>query len=290
MDLYQLRYFLAITETGSFSKAAERLFVSQPSLSAGIKKLEQVLDVTLFERGGRRAVLTPAGKLFQKKAKILLDNYQATLRELRELKQQPVLRLGTLRTIRIACLADLIHTFQQQSPSVLIELVDGSFSELGDQLEQGDVDLVMTVLDGYEAPKTSLTLFQQRRVLAVSTNHPLASRETVQLADLHRQPFIERLHCERYREMQKLFTSIRPQIVYRADHEEWVFSLVAAGLGLSIMPEWSNVPGVVFIPIADLPLQRTVGLVWRRGYESEVVTQFLTCVGTHDWGNLFFSR
>lgn len=286
MDLYQIRYFLAIAETGSFTKAAERLFVSQPSLSAGIKKLEQVLDVTLFERGGRRAVLTPAGKLFQEKAKIYLDNYQATLRELREFRDQPVLRLGTLRTIRITCLADLIYTFQQQFPSVLIELVDGSFSELCDQLEQGDVDLVMTVLDGYEAPKTSLILFQQRRVLAVSTNNPLTNRATVQLADLDGQPFIDRLHCERYKEFQRLFTSIQPRIVYRADQEEWVFSLIAAGLGLSIMPEWHNVPGVIFIPIADLPLQRTVGLVWRSGYESEAIDQFLACAGNYNWGNL----
>jgi len=286
MDLYQVRYFLAIAETGSFTKAAERLFVSQPSLSAGIKKLEQVLDVTLFERGGRQTILTPAGKLFEQKARVLLDNYQATLRELRELKDQPVLRLGTLRTIRITCLADLIYTFQQQFPSVLIELVDGSCHELCAQLEQGDVDLVMTVLDGYEAPKTSLAIFQQRRVLAVSTSNPLANRATVQLADLDGQPFIDRLHCERYKEMQKLFTSIRPRIVYRADQEEWVFSLIAAGLGLSIMPEWHNVPGVIFIPIADLPLQRTVGLVWRSGYESEAIDQFLACAGNYNWGNL----
>ncbi|NJK27987.1 MAG: LysR family transcriptional regulator substrate-binding protein, partial [Coleofasciculaceae cyanobacterium SM2_3_26] len=122
------------------------------------------------------------------------------------------------------------------------------------------------------------------RVLAVSTNDPLASRETVQLSDLDGQPFIERLHCERYREIQKLFTSIRPRIAYRADQEEWVLSLVAAGLGLSIMPEWSNVPGVVFIPITDLPLKRTVGLVWRNGYESEAIAQFLACAGNHNVG------
>ncbi len=286
MDLYQIRYFLAIAETGSFTKAAERLFVSQPSLSAGIKKLEQVLDVTLFERGGRQTILTPAGKLFEQKARIFLDNYQATLRELRELKDQPVLRLGTLRTIRITCLADLIYTFQRQSLSVLIELVDGSCSELCDRLEQGDVDLVMTVLDGYEVSKTSLTLFHQRRVLAVSTSDPLADRETVQLADLDGQPFIERLHCEQYKEFQRLLTSIRPRIVYRADQEEWVFSLIAAGLGLSIMPEWHNVPGIIFIPIADLPLQRTIGLVWRSGYESEAIDQFLACASNYDWGNL----
>jgi len=288
MDFYQVRYFLAIAETGSFTKAAERLFVSQPSLSAGIKKLEQELDVILFERGGRRAILTSAGKLFQEKAKILLDSYQSTIRDLRELKNQPILRLGALRSIHIVSLANLIKTFRKQYPTVLIELVDGSLTELRDQLEQGEIDLTITVLDGHEDSKSSQTLFQQRRALAVSADHPLANRETVQLAELNGQPYIERMHCELWGETRLVFelSHTQPRVVYRADHEEWVISLVAAGLGLAIMPEWQNPPGVVYIPISDLPLQRRVGLIWRNGYESEVIDQFRAYASNHNWTKL----
>ena len=73
IDLYQVRYFLTIAETGNFSQAAERLYLSQPSLSKGIKKLEQELSVTLFERGGRRTVLTAAGRSFLEKATVIME-------------------------------------------------------------------------------------------------------------------------------------------------------------------------------------------------------------------------
>ncbi len=285
MDLYQIRYFVAITETGSFTKAAERLFVSQPSLSAGIKKLEQELGVILFERGGRRAVLTSAGKFFLGKAILILNEYQATLRELKGFHTQPTLRLGTLRAMRIDSLAGLIGTFQAQYPNVLIELLDGTPAELRDWLEQGEIDLGITVLGNSEDTKNSLALFRQRRLLAVSVNHPFAQRGTVQLMDLNEQPYIDRMHCELWGETRQLFESkaFQPRIVYRADREEWVLSLIAAGLGVAIMPKWQNIPAVVYIPIADLPLHRTVSLCWRTRSESDLIDKFCAFATSNNW-------
>ena len=122
MDIYQIRYFLAIVETGGFTKAAERLLVSQPSLSAGIKKLERELGVILIERGGRKAILTPAGQFFLTKAQSILAEYQSALNELKTFKSQPILRLGLLRTSRISSFARLIGVFRQTYPQVAIEL------------------------------------------------------------------------------------------------------------------------------------------------------------------------
>ncbi|PMB54025.1 LysR family transcriptional regulator [Fischerella thermalis CCMEE 5201] len=285
MDMYQIRYFLAIAETGGFTKAAERLFVSQPSLSAGIKKLEQELGVTLFERGGRRAILTPAGKFFLEKAKTILNEYQVTLRELKGFHHQPTLRLGTLRTIRISSLARLIRDFQAQHPNMLIELVDGTIEDLRNTLESGDIDLAITVLDNREDPKTSMILYKQRRMLAVPTSHPFAQRGSVRLMELNQQPYIDRLHCELWGETQNLFASkdIQPQVIYKADHEEWVISLIAAGLGMSIMPEWQGIPGVTYIPVLDLPLQRAIGLIWRAKQESVVINKFCAFAASHYW-------
>lgn len=285
MDLYQIRYFLAIAETGSFTKAAERLFVSQPSLSAGIKKLEQELGVKLFERGGRRAIPTPAGKFFWKKATNILNEYQVTLQELKGFHHQPTLRLGSIRAIQIASLAALIRDFQVEHSNVLIELLDGTLEDLRKWLEDGEIDLAITILDVREDPKTSLALFHQRRMLAVPTSHPLAQRKTVRLIELDGQPYIERMHCELHGETRQLFESkgIHPRVVYRANHEEWAISLVSAGLGFAIMPELQNIPGVVYIPIVDLPLQRTVGLVWRSRHESEVTDKFCTFAASHNW-------
>jgi DNA-binding transcriptional LysR family regulator len=284
MDLYQIRYFMAIVETGGFTKAADRLYVSQPSLSAGIKKLEQELGVTLFERGGRRARLTTAGKFFLEKATIILNEYQATLQKLKEFQQQPTLHVGTLRTIRIASLAKLLYAFQQQHPTVSFELLDGTVHNLQVWLEAGDIDLAITVLDR-EDTKTSLPLFQQRRMLAVPKTHPFAQRSSVKLADLQAQPFIKRSHCELYSETEQLLEakSIQAPIVYRAEHEEWVIALVAAGLGITIMPEWKDEPEIVYIPIADLPLHRAIGLVWRVGQNSVVIDRFRVFAASHNW-------
>jgi DNA-binding transcriptional LysR family regulator len=285
MDLYQIRYFLAIAQTGSFTKAAERLFVSQPSLSAGIKKLEQELGVKLFERGGRRAIPTPAGKFFLEKATNILNEYQVTLRELKEFQHRPTIRLGVLPAMQIASLAGLIRDFQTQHPNIPIELLDGTIEELHEWMEEGEIDLAMTVLDTRQDSKTSLALFHQRRLLAVPENHPFARRKTVRLEELDEQPYIDRVHCELCKETRQMFESknIHPRIVYRANREEWTLALVAAGLGLAIMPEWSNASDVVYIPIVDLSLQRTVGLVWRARHESEAIHLFCTFAVSHNW-------
>jgi DNA-binding transcriptional LysR family regulator len=285
VDLYQIRYFIAISETGSFTKAAERLFVSQPSLSAGIKKLEQELGVKLFERGGKRAIPTPAGTFFREKATNILNEYQVTLRELKGFHERPTLRLGAIRSLQIAALAALIRDFQAEHPNVPIELLDGTVEDTRKWLKDGEVDLIITILDDLEAPQTSLKLFEQRRMLAVPASHHLAQRKTIRLLELDGQPYIDRLHCELRSATRQLFESkgIHPHIVYRADREEWAISLVAAGLGFAIMPEWQHTPGVVYIPIVDLSLQRTVGLVWRSPHELVAIDKFCTFASSHNW-------
>ncbi|WP_414568375.1 LysR family transcriptional regulator [Nostoc sp. CCY 9925] len=285
MDVYQIKYFLAIAEMGGFTKAAEHLFVSQPSLSAGIKKLEQELGVTLFERGGRRAILTPAGKHFLEKAKTILDEYQSAMRELKGFQTKETLKIGALRTIRITELSGLIGGFRAKYPNMSIELCDGNIEELRRWLQEGEIDLAVSVLGSCVDSKTSLPLFEQRRLLAVAKTHPLAQRETVSLAELDGLPYIERINCEMWGESQNLFESqgINLHTVYKADHEEWVISLVIAGLGVAIMPEWQGIPEIAYIPITNLNLVRTVGLIWRMRQESELVSVFRNFATTYNW-------
>ena len=277
MDLYQLHYFLAIVETGNFTKAAERLFVSQPSLSVGIKKLEQELDVVLFERGGRRVLLTPAGQLFLGKAQAILQEYRSTLQELNAFKDRPTLRVGTLHTIRSSGLAQLIGAFRAKHPNALVELCTGHLENLQDWLEQGNIDVAITWLRDQDNAKTCLMLFQQHVTLAVSQTHTFAKQGRVCLADLDGQPYIKRLNCEFWRRYPQMFeeAGIQPQIVYAANNEEWAISLIQVGLGMSIMPIWRGISGVTYLPITDLKLSRTVGLKWRSQQVSEVANWFI---------------
>jgi DNA-binding transcriptional LysR family regulator len=285
MDIYQIRYFLAIVETGGFTKAAERLFVSQPSLSVGIKKLEQELGVTLFERGGRRSVLTPAGQFFLTKAQSILTDYQDVLRELKTFKTQPVLRLGLLRTMRMSSFARLIGAFRQAYPHVAIDLQDGGAVDLQARLAAGELDLLITGLDEIETNGNSLPLFRQRIAVAVADTHPLAGRKSLRLNELDGEPFIDRIHCRARSIVKQQFAALGlcQNVVYRADNEDWVIALVAAGLGITIMSEWQDLIGITYIPIADWTIERTIGLVWRTGQDNEAVQAFCKFAASHHW-------
>ncbi len=287
MDLYQVRYFLTIAETGTFSRAAERLYLSQPSLSAGIKKLEQELGVALFERGGRRTVLTAAGQAFKERATVIMAQYQAALHELKGFNDRPTLKVGVLSTLRVSELADLVHSFQQQYPHVTLEMYDHPADALQDKLTQGAVDVAITMLGQQDDAQTSTLLFTQPLLLAVPARHPLAQRTSVRLAELDGQPYIDRVNCEFFKQECQLLEAqkISPQIVYRASHEEWVISLVKAGLGMSMMPYWRGLTDIVYLPVVDVDFQRRVGIKWRLQC-SEMVEQFCRFATSHNWESM----
>jgi len=285
MDLSQIRYFLAITKTGNFTKAAERLFISQPSLSAGIKKLEQELGVLLFERGGRKVLLTSEGRFFLEKANNILSEYQSAIHELKGFKERPILKLGTLHTMHGSNLARLIGDLRKERPTLSIKLYNGHLEELDDWLENGKIDIAITSLDRNPDSKTSQVLFQQPLHLAVPSDHALAQRSSIPIITLDGQPYIERTHCEIWRAYPHLFESVgvKPETVYWANNEEWVISLVQVGLGVSLMPVWQEIGDIVFLPISDLNITRVVGLIWRAQQESEVVEYFRAFANSHDW-------
>ncbi len=284
MDLYQINYFLAIIETGSFTKAADRLFVSQPSLSAGIKKLEQGLGVVLMERGGRKVLLTPAGTLFLEKAKKILYEYQCLVQDLKEQRNNPTLKLGTLYTLRGTIFAKLISSFHLNFPNLVIELCTGYKEDMLEQLEQGDIDIAITIHeDNDDDDKAAEGLFEQSLKLAVPLYHPLSQRETIQKTEINGLPFIERIHCEIGRNCPQYFDGLEPRIIYWADNEEWVISLVQAGLGVTIMPVWMDIPGIVYVPFDDLILSRKIGLKFRSRQSSSYVDQFRLFARSHNW-------
>ncbi|MGD1909791.1 MAG: LysR family transcriptional regulator [Rivularia sp. (in: cyanobacteria)] len=285
MDLSQIRYFLAIIETKGFTKAAESLFVSQPSLSAGIKKLEQELGVVLFERGGRQAVLTPAGKLFLEKARNIVNEYQSALSTLKDFQEHPTLRLGVICTLRISVISSLVSAFRVIHPHISIELKDSYASNLNNWLEEGEVDLILTVLGSEENPNTSVKLFQQDLLLAVPTIHPFAEREEIGVLELNGQPYIERVNCEFWRENPLVYKSagVKTRPVYLANQEEWVIHLIQTGLGMSFMPVWSHLSGIKYISISEFNLSRQVGIKWKSEQNSELVNLFSTFAAAQDY-------
>src|SRR5262245_36828228 len=267
MDIYQIRYFLAIVDTGNFSRAAERVHVTQPTLSAGIKKLEDELGVALFERTNREVKLTAAGEQFVNRARTISREMEQAKDEMKAVRTQAVLRIGALKTLPMESLVGLISAFRQSHPEVLIELTDGSDEEVRARLRRDQIDLAFTVLQASDKASATQMFLEEALYLAVNDDHPLALKETVCLQELDGQPFIERINCDVWADLHEEFRRcrLRPRVVHRAENDQSVIALIALGQGVSIMPVRPNAHGVGFIPIENLLLRRKIGLVWQEG-------------------------
>lgn len=285
MNLDQIHYFLAIVETESFTQAAEKLLLSQPSLSSAIKKLERELGVILFERGGRRTKLTPAGEIFLSKAKQILQDYEQALYQLRDFHKQPTLKLGLLSTLSIASVSGLIRCFRQQHPDIILELRSSHADNLNHWLTEKEIDLAITTLDETDNTHTSLKLFYQRFLLGVPHTHPFAQRDIINLSELDSQPYIQRINCEFWRADPQIYESagVYPNMIYRAECEEWVIALIQSGFGISVMPEWQNLSDVVYIDVEGINLERTIGLKWNIKHNLNVVHLFRDLAAQQDW-------
>jgi len=292
-ELYQLRYFLAVVETGSFTKAAERACVTQPTLSAGIQKLEGALDVKLFDRSKRRVYLTEAGVQFVERAKAILHQCNLAQRELTEVEGPRVLRLAVLMTIPAALLERLIGGFLASEPGAVIELFEGTEQEIGNRIESGGVDLALTLLRGPETDRAQL-LFEEGYRVIVANAHPLAAERTIdgRVIDgraLANEPIIVRSRCEVLSETSRYFTAqnVRPRLVYRTPHDERAVAMVAAGVGYTTVPASYRHDGVTALRLNGFDYRRRIGLVRSTNPQSDdrnsLIERFSSFAGSQSW-------
>jgi DNA-binding transcriptional LysR family regulator len=283
-ELYQLRYFLAVVETGSFTKASQRVRVSQPTLSAGIQKLEQGLEVKLFERTGRRVFLTSAGARFLEHAKSIMSEAQRALAELKSVPARPVLALGVLTTIPTAAVQRLVSDFLGSYPKVIVELFEGSERELQSRLDRELLDVALT-LQRAENRARSIELYEEGYSLALCARHPLAQKTRIHVTELADEPTIVRTRCELLSETSRFFThhNVRPRLVYRTEQDERALSMVGAGLGITVMPDHYQAPSVARVALAGFDAQRRVALVRERGKPAPLVSDFSEFAASQTW-------
>lgn len=286
MNLQQIRYFLAIVDCGSFSKAAARVHVTQPTLSAGIKSLEDELGATLFLRDNRRVVLTGKGQKILPHARAAYQALAAVRKEVAVAEESASLRLGMLNTASVEPIARLIRDYREIYPSLVVELTDGPDSWLREQLRAGVVDALITVSNPSDLPSSSMPLFTEKVMLAAWVGHPLAQQKRARLEDLHRQPFIDRVGCDLWADLQAVMTKqgVEPRVVYRASADEVVMELVAGGLGLAVLPRrLRSHQDVAFLPLEDYAMVRQICLKWRAQQRSVAVEGLRHFAESHDW-------
>ena len=276
MNFTQLKYFLEVAKTGSFTKAADNLFITQPSLSVGIRKLEENLEVKLFNRG-KELLLTNSGKYLLAQAKKILAEIELVERKLRQThSNEKTIRIGILHSLPIASIAKLINDFSKIHPDIIIEQISGSMMELEEWLEKKYLDLAFKIPKKQKASNICEILFSQNYRLTISATHHLAQKKTLLLSDLDGLPYIDRVQCEIRDDLQSLFAEkkVLPKVVCRTANDELSNHLVILGKGVAVMPVQKNRSNVLHLPFSDINLTRQVCLETKFETNSEIINLF----------------
>ena len=271
MELRQLRYFLAVAEELHFGRAAARLHVSQPPLSVAVKSLEKELGATLFERTSRRVALTPEGEAFRARVQELLEGLDAAVAELSEVHRgiRGRLRIGYVSSASYSILPRAVHAFQGRFPQVELTLSPLTSAEQLAGLAEGRLD-VGIVRDLVPTPGVRREhVLSEGLVAVLPERHRLASHAEVPIAELVGEPLVlfpsELMPGYLARITEALESGgATMDVVQRTVHQETVLGLVAAGVGLSILPESVarlRMPGVVARPLDARPTTE-LSVVW----------------------------
>ncbi len=262
MDRYLLRYFLAIVETGNFSRAAARENVAQPTLSAGIAKLEGQLQARLFDRTNRRVHLTQAGSRFLVHARRIEHEFNLAQASVSGAAQSELLRVAVLSTIPTGLLEQALT--QRVAGDESLELLEGSEREVISLLDRGRADVALTILRPATDKFASERLFEEGYGLALPSTHRLAEAPSLRGEELADEVMMVRRHCEVLAETSRYFTdrNVRPAFSYRGVNDDRVMAMVRAGLGITVMPDSYREAGVARVKLEGFTPRRIVGLCY----------------------------
>ena len=263
MELRQLRYFLVVAEELHFGRAAERLHITQPPLTVAVRRLERELGVQLFDRTTRRVTLTPAGHAFRDRIQSAVADLDGAAGEVADVAagRSGKIRVGFVSSASYTTVPEAIRTFRQQRPRVDLVLNPLTSGEQIEQLLDGNLDLGL-VRDPGDIPGLDIELLSTEDLVVVLPEaHPLAGAAEIRPQDLEGEPMIlfpYRLMPGFVSRVLRVFESLPtpPTVVQQAIHQETVLGLVAAGLGISVLPESVrrfNMPGVTTRPLVGRP-------------------------------------
>ncbi len=243
LDLWQLEVFCVVAEQGSFSRAADALFVSQPTVTTHIAALEKRLGVKLFDRTTRKVTLTPAGKLLYRHAKALLTEHEAALQELNQFQGGLIGRLvfGASTIPGQYLLPEVMARFCHQYPQTKLSMRIGSSQQILDEVLSGSLEMGVIGFRPDEPSLQVIPLWDDEVVMIVSLFHPWASRSYVSIDELPTQPFVFREEGSGTRRTFEQFLSqhgLSPrqlQVVAEVGGTEAVKRFVMAGGGVGVV-------------------------------------------------------
>jgi LysR family hydrogen peroxide-inducible transcriptional activator len=274
MELHQLRYFVAVAETGSFTRAAEREGVTQPTLSEQILRLEgkkHGIGRRLFDRLGRKVILTDAGHELLGRAQAILAAVGEAERAVRDSGEGGRLRVGAIPTVAPFLLPMAVVRFGKDHPAVQLHLKEDLTERLLADLHSGELDVGLMALPIRDDRLHVEKLFAEPLVMALPPKHRLAAKAEVRLADVVDEPFIllDDVHC--FGDQVLSFChrgGLEPRVVCRGEQIVTLLAMVAAGQGVSVVPEMAAVADAarscVYRPLGKPSPARTLCAVWHK--------------------------
>ncbi|MCC7247321.1 MAG: DNA-binding transcriptional regulator OxyR [Lysobacter sp.] len=288
MNLRDLKYLVALADHKHFGRAAAACFVSQPTLSTQIKKLEEELGVALVERAPRHVMLTPAGRDAAERARVVIAEVEQ-MKEAARRTQNPeagTVRLGLFPTLGPYLLPHVVPRIRQRFPQLELLLVEEKTDVILRQLREGKLDAGVLALPLHDEQLHTEFLFEEPFLLAVPESHPLAGRDRLTMRDLAQESLLllEDGHCMRDQSLDVChLAGASEKNGFRATSLETLRQMVAANVGITLLPMLAVKPPVApsrdirLVPFRDPPPTRRIAMVWRR---SSAMSEFLSKLAT----------
>ncbi|WP_027998754.1 LysR family transcriptional regulator [Sinorhizobium arboris] len=292
MDIHHVRYFLAVCETRNFTRAAEKCNVTQPALSRAIQQLEDEVGGLLFRRERNLTHLTDLGNLLRPRFQSILDELSGVRQEASRFLclEDAHVKVGVMCTIGPRRFTGLLTDFNVRHRGIQLQLVEGVPLGLSELLGAGEIDVaIMASSDQFPERFDITPLFRERFMLAFPAGHRLSQYEAIPISAIDGEVYLKRVNCEFNDYLSDVCNAcgVRTQDSYSSEREDWIQNMVAGGLGICFLPEYSAViPGLQVRPVTDPEVSREVCLVTVAGRRfSPAMATFVSAVKSFGWAS-----
>lgn len=283
MELRQLYYFVKVAKREHVTKAAEELHVAQSAVSRQIHQLEEELGAKLFLQKGRNLQLTPVGSLFLKRAEVILADLERAVVEIQEFldPEKGEIRLGFPHSLGISLIPEVVAAFRKLNPNVKFRFKQGMYPSLIQDVMKGEVDLAFVSPCPESHPHVTGELVLTEELFAIlPPTHPLAKEEAIDLIQLKDEMFV--MFSEGYSLRPIVWEACReagftPRIGFEGEETDTIRGLVAAGMGVSLLPEMALYASGPLQPakvrVKSPNVTRTIGLIYRSNEKLPLVAK-----------------
>lgn len=290
MELYQIRYFLAVADTLNFTRASERSCISQPALTKAIQRLEETMGGRLFDRAKSPVQLTDLGRAMLPNLRQVYDSAQLAREQALRLtsEHKDVVRVGVMCTIDFDKMLPGFVEVLHGRTEVEVSFREGNLEALSDALDRGELDLgIMCSPDAIPKRFAAQVLFREHYVLAIGDDHRFNGRNAIELNELHRERYCERVMCEFSAYIERLLRDrgVKVEVVQESTREDWVQALVRANFGVAFMPvSIARSAGLAHVYTSDVEIMREVGVLHHTERPVTVAQQaVINSLAAHRW-------